>query len=204
MHGLDLDDLDSIWKGSDDPTPDSNPLQDDIRESNESLKALQLEHEAKMAEILEPGSGLNLEDSYDDLDAMRLKDEQMLLDGDEDSESLDEDWNFDNNYFEGADGLEEFEADLSDLDELEDGEDPLLKDISDWDWEDEEEESEHENEREEAGGWGNNKGLEEHQQAIIIILAVSATILICGFAGYYLFCSGKEEVDESGRKLTRK
>ena len=61
---------------------------------------------------------------------------------------LSDDWAYDNNYFEGVDGLEEFEEDLSDLTpDDEDLEGIADKDPSEWEWSDEEEESEKENER---------------------------------------------------------
>jgi len=115
--------------------------------------------------------------------------------------------------YEGIDGLEDFEADLSELSEgddvnvprSEDDIDGIDEDIEDWDWEDQEEESEKENERMEDGDWDNNRGYQEHEIMMVVVFGVAMVFIIIAVI-YYFFCVSEDApVDaKTGRKLTRK
>ena len=140
-----------------------------------------------------------------------LKDKEFSDDGeddddlvnDEDATDVDdedeEDWDaFDNNMYEGVDGLEEFEPDFSE----EDNEDPTNTDISNWDWEDESANPEKENVRmEDAKGEGMYN---EQEIAIIIIFGVAMFFIIAMIICYFFCISDAAPTDASGRKLTRK
>jgi len=146
------------------------------------------------------------------------QEEEELGEGDIDlgtSDEFDDDWAYDNDMYEGVDGLEEFEPDMSEHESDEEmGEDGELlgdddndqdTDISNWEWTDEEEESEKENERMEDAGWENNRGYQEHEIMMIVVFGVGMVFVVGAIVYYFCWVSEDAPVDaKSGRKLTRK
>jgi len=149
MHGLDLDNMD-LNNLNNEASTDLG-IEDEVRKlgGEKTFSKDQLENleNYKKVDDMDEFSGQTGEHSLSESNT-----------GDKQTEDdTDSDWAYDNNMVEGVDGLEEFEADLSELTGTE-NDDDLEDDISTWDWEDEEEESEKENERMEDGGWKNNRG----------------------------------------------
>lgn len=214
MHGLDDETLDYQMQGGEDDVPvmggpGEAAYHDDIKKQTAEY------YDNEMAKLRKEDPKLAKQLLIDGEEHMEHSEGEDLGTADDQDEEYDDDWAYDNEMYEGVDGLEEFEPDLSELSEgddpnvprSEDDIDGIDEEIEDWDWEDEEEDPEDVFEREEEAGWEENKGAlySENEIMLIVIFGVAMTLIVCGIVWYFFCVSDDPPVDaKTGRKLTRK